>query len=90
MTPPRFLTPTTQSQSRADPIVQTATTIALPPFLAVTMLLLAGFGTQPFDPDCTAEKVARSTAMKATVDVGGRCTPAEAARDTAERATGGK
>lgn len=70
--------------------MQTPTTFALPPLLAVTMLLLASCGTQPFDPDCTAEKAARSTAMKATVGVGGRCTPAEAARDTAERATGGK
>jgi hypothetical protein len=33
------------------------------------------------DPDCTAEKAAKSAAMKATVGVGGRCSPAEAARD---------
>ena len=54
------------------------------------MLLLtgSGCGTQPFDPDCTAEKAARSTAMKATVGVGGRCTPSEAAADTAKRKTG--
>mgnify|MGYP001818676501 CR=1 FL=1 len=36
-----------------------------------------------FDPDCTAGKAARSAAMKATVGVGGRCSPAEAATDTA-------
>ena len=36
----------------------------------------------PRDPDCTAEKAAKSTAMKATVGVGGRCSPAEAAKDT--------
>jgi hypothetical protein len=38
------------------------------------------------DPDCTAEKAAKSAAMKSTVGVGGRCTPAEAAKDTAKRA----
>jgi hypothetical protein len=32
------------------------------------------------DPDCTAEKAARSAAMKATVGVGGRCKPAEPLR----------
>ncbi len=40
------------------------------------------------DPDCTAEKAAKSTAMKATVGVGGRCTPKEAAADTAKDAVG--
>jgi hypothetical protein len=40
------------------------------------------------DPDCTAEKAAKSTAMRATVGVGGRCTPAEAAKDTARDAVG--
>ena len=40
------------------------------------------------DPDCTAEKAAKSTAMKATVGVGGRCSPAEAAKDTARDAVG--
>jgi len=34
------------------------------------------------NPDCTAEKAAKSTAMKATVGVGGRCSPKEAAADT--------
>jgi hypothetical protein len=65
------------------------TTIARIHFSALTAMFLLGAsacGTQPFDPDCTAEKAARSTAMKATVDVGGRCTPAEAASDTAKRA----
>jgi len=41
-----------------------------------------------FDPDCTAEKAAKSAAAKATVSVGGRCSPAEAAKDTAKRVTG--
>ena len=40
------------------------------------------------DPDCTAEKAAKSAAMKATVGVGGRCSPAEAAKDTAKDAVG--
>jgi hypothetical protein len=42
----------------------------------------------PLDPDCTAEKAARSAATKATVGVGGRCDPKEAATDSAKRATG--
>jgi hypothetical protein len=42
----------------------------------------------PLDPDCTAEKAAKSAAMKATVGVGGRCDPKEAAHDTAKDATG--
>ena len=42
----------------------------------------------PLDPDCTAEKAAKSTAMKATVGVGGRCDPKEAVHDTAKDATG--
>ena len=35
------------------------------------------------NPDCTAEKAAKRAATKATVGVGGRCSPAEAAKDTA-------
>ena len=42
----------------------------------------------PLDPDCTAEKAAKSAAAKATVGVGGRCDPKEAAHDTAKDATG--
>ncbi len=40
------------------------------------------------DPDCTAEKAAKSTAAKATVGVGGRCSPKEAATDSARDAVG--
>ena len=47
-------------------------------------LALAG----PLDPDCTAEKAAKSAATKATIGVGGRCSPAEAAKDTAKDAVG--
>jgi len=42
----------------------------------------------PIDPECTAEKAAKGTAAKATVGVGGRCTPAEAAKDQTKNAVG--
>jgi hypothetical protein len=42
----------------------------------------------PFDPDCSVEKAAKSAVAKATVGVGGRCSPAEAAKDTAKDAVG--
>ena len=47
-------------------------------------LALAG----PLDPDCTAEKAAKSAATKAAVGVGGRCSPGEAAKDTAKGVAG--
>jgi hypothetical protein len=59
-----------------------------------SMIILAAILYVPFssagvlDPDCTAEKAAKSAAAKATVGVGGRCSPAEAAKDTAKKATG--
>jgi len=56
--------------------------MALLASLAVTSAL-AG----PLDPDCTPEKAAKSAAAKATVGVGGRCDPKEAAHDTAKDAT---
>lgn len=40
------------------------------------------------DPDCTAEKAAKSAATKATVGVGGRCSPKEAAADSAKDTAG--
>jgi hypothetical protein len=40
------------------------------------------------DPDCTAEKAAKSAATKATVGVGGRCSPAEAAKDSGKKVAG--
>jgi hypothetical protein len=40
------------------------------------------------DPDCDVEKAAKSTAMKATVGVGGRCSPKEAATDMTKDAVG--
>jgi hypothetical protein len=48
---------------------------------------MAGAGV--LDPDCTAQKAAKGAAAKATVGVGGRCSPAEAAKDTAKRTAGG-
>ncbi len=42
----------------------------------------------PLDPDCTAEMAGKSAAMKSTVGVGGRCSPKDAAADTARRKTG--
>ena len=58
----------------------------------VTGLLLvlaaAAASAGPLDPDCTAEKAVKSAAAKATVGVGGRCDPKEAAHDTAKDATG--
>jgi hypothetical protein len=38
----------------------------------------------PLDPDCTAEKAAKSAAAKTTVGVGGRCDPKEALSDSAK------
>jgi hypothetical protein len=49
--------------------------------LAVTVV-----SAGPLDPDCTAEKAAKSAAAKATVGVGGRCDPKEAVHDTAKDA----
>ncbi len=40
------------------------------------------------DPDCTAEKAAKSAAAKSTVGVGGRCDPKEAAKDSSKKAVG--
>ena len=51
------------------------------------VLRAAGAG-RPIDPECTAEKAAKGTASKATVGVGGRCTPAEAAKDQTKNAVG--
>jgi hypothetical protein len=51
-------------------------------------IVLGQASAGPLDPDCTAEKAAKGAVMKATVGVGGRCSPKEAAADTAKRATG--
>ena len=54
----------------------------------VLMLSTATAISGVLDPDCTAEKAAKNTAMKATVGVGGRCSPKEAAADTTKDAVG--
>ena len=50
--------------------------------LLAAMAAVASAG--PLDPDCTAEKAAKSAAAKATVGVGGRCDPKEALTDSAK------
>jgi hypothetical protein len=62
-------------------VLLTLTSLAV---LAFAQAALAG----PLDPECTAEKAAKGTAAKATVGVGGRCTPAEAAKDQTKNAVG--
>ena len=60
------------------------------PFYILSALFIfsgcSSHGGGILDPECTAEKAAKGTAMKATVGVGGRCSPAEAAKDSAKRA----
>lgn len=51
--------------------------------LVIAMVLAMPLHAGIKDPDCTAEKAAKSTATKMTVGVSGRCTPKEAAKDTA-------
>ncbi len=55
--------------------------------IAIAVMCFSGAayaGSNPvsgaIDPDCTVEKAAEGAAMKATVGVGNRCDPAEAAR----------
>ena len=61
-------------------------TICLAAAVILPACSTSGGGGGLLDPDCTAEKAAKGAAMKSTVGVGGRCTPAEAAKDTAKRA----
>ena len=49
-------------------------------------LAVTAVSAGPLDPDCTAERAAKSAAAKATVGVGGRCSPKEAAADSAKDA----
>ena len=53
------------------------TSVALPSLLIVCSVAMSG----PLDPECSAAKTAKSAAMKSTVGVGGRCKPADAAKD---------
>ena len=61
--------------------------LALPLGLVLAMMN-APATSGVLDPDCTAEKAAKSAAEKATVGVGGRCSPKEAAVDTTREAAG--
>jgi hypothetical protein len=63
-------------------------TLVVALFAASTLFTTLPAWAGPLDPDCTPEKAAKSAAAKATVGVGGRCSPAEAAKDTAKGATG--
>ena len=59
--------------------------------VAATLVLILGSSVSiagVVDPDCDAGDAVKSTAMKATVGVGGRCTPAEAAKDVTKEAVG--
>jgi hypothetical protein len=56
--------------------------------LLTTLLNVRISWAGPLDPDCTAEKAAKSAAAKATVGIGGRCSAGEAVKDTAKKATG--
>lgn len=49
---------------------------------ACLLLLISNANAGVVNPDCTAEKAAKSAATKAVVGVGGRCDPKEAAKDT--------
>ncbi len=52
--------------------------------LALALALAASSASADLlDPDCTAEKAAKSAVAKSTIGIGGRCTPAEAAKDMA-------
>lgn len=54
--------------------------------LAIILLLPFAVTAGVVDPECTAEKAVKSAATKAAVGVGGRCNPAEAAKDSAGKA----
>ena len=58
--------------------------------LLATSLLLMSSGTiaGALKPDCNAKNAGKNVAMKATIGVGGRCSPADAAKDSAKGVTG--
>lgn len=59
--------------------------------IAATLILACSASTGfagALDPDCNAEKAAKSAAAKSTVGVGGRCSPGEAAKDSAKDVAG--
>jgi hypothetical protein len=66
--------------------------MTLSKLITASGLTLALFSSSAFagiaDPDCTAEKAAKSAAAKSTVGVGGRCDAKEAAKDSGKKAAG--
>ena len=54
----------------------------------VSFVVVGSISAGPLKPDCDVEKAARNTAMKATVGVGGRCDPKDAAKNKAKDAAG--
>ena len=66
--------------------------MTLAKIIAASSLTLALASSAVFagiaDPDCTAEKAAKSAVAKSTVGVGGRCSAAEAAKDSGKKAVG--
>jgi hypothetical protein len=69
--------------------------MTIPKRVSTTALMLTLIGAAAItsagvlDPECTAQKAVKGAAAKATVGVGGRCSPGEAAKDTAKRTAGG-
>ncbi len=55
---------------------------------ASVSLLSSASNAGALKPDCTAQKAGKSAAMKATAGVGGRCSPADAAKDSAKNVAG--
>ena len=58
--------------------------------LVTASFLLLSFASNAgaLKADCSPAKAGKNAAMKATVGVGGRCSPADAARDSAKGVTG--
>ena len=73
---------------KTDLPYQTLFKAALTALLGISMMFLQTVQAELLDPDCTVEKAAKSAVAKATVGLGGRCSPTEAAKDTAKRTLG--
>ena len=57
--------------------------------LAYSIFLLSSISIAgALKPDCTVKKAGKNTAIKATIGVGGRCSPADAAKDSAKDVAG--
>jgi hypothetical protein len=61
----------------------------VPIFVTASFLLLSfASNSGVLKADCSPAKAGKNAAMKATVGEGGRCSPADAARDSAKGVTG--